>query len=44
METVDDRFETIRQEKYVKQDGSVPFKAPQKGVDAIDPQDLVTLY
>lgn len=44
METVDDRFEAIRQEKYVKQDGSVPFKAPQKGVDAIDPQDLVTLY
>lgn len=44
METVDDRFETIRREKYVKQDGSVPFKAPQKGVDAIDPQDLVTLY
>lgn len=44
METVDDRFESIRQEKYVKQDGSVPFKAPQKGVDAIDPQDLVTLY
>ena len=44
METVDDRFETIRQEKYVKQDGSVPFKAPQKGVDAIDPQDLVTLH
>ena len=44
METVDDRFETIRQEKYVKQDGSVPFKAPQKGVSAIDPQDLVTLH
>ena len=44
METVDDRFEAIRQEKYVKQDGSVPFKAPQRGVDAIDPQDLVTLY
>lgn len=44
METVDDRFESIRQDKYVKQDGSVPFKAPQKGIDAIDPQDLVTLY
>ena len=44
METVDDRFESIRQDRYVKQDGSVPFKAPQKGIDAVDPQDLVTLY
>ena len=34
----------VRKLKYVKQDGSIPFKAPQKGVDAIDPQDLVTLH
>lgn len=34
----------VRKERYVKQDGTVPFKAPQKGVDAVDPQDLVTLH
>ena len=32
----------VRKERYVKQDGTIPFRAPQKGVDAIDPQDLVT--
>lgn len=34
----------VRKLKYTKQDGTTPFKAPQKGVDAIDPQDLVTLH
>lgn len=34
----------VRNLKYTKQDGTTPFKAPQKGVDAIDPQDLVTLH
>lgn len=34
----------VRKIKYTKQDGTTPFKAPQKGVDAIDPQDLVTLH
>lgn len=34
----------VRKEKYVKQDGTIPFRAPQKGMDAIDPQDLVTLH
>lgn len=34
----------VRKLKYAKQDGTTPFKAPQKGVDAIDPQDLVTLH
>lgn len=34
----------VRKLKYVKQDGTTPFKAPQKGVDAVDPQDLVTLH
>nr|DAP08559.1 MAG TPA: hypothetical protein [Bacteriophage sp.] len=43
METVDDRFESIRQDRYVKQDGSVPFRNPQAGVDAIEPEHLVTL-
>lgn len=43
METVDDKFETIRQDHYVKQDGSVPFKNPQAGVNATEPEHLVTL-
>lgn len=43
METIDDRFESIRQEKYVKQDGSVPFRNPQEGVDATEPEHLTTL-
>ena len=43
METVNDRFESIRQDRYVKQDGSVPFRNPQAGVDAIEPEHLVTL-
>lgn len=43
METVDDKFESIRQDHYVKQDGSVPFKNPQAGVNATEPEHLVTL-
>ena len=43
METVDDRFESIRQDHYVKQDGSIPFKNPQAGVNATEPEHLVTL-
>ena len=43
METVNDKFESIRQEKYVKQDGSIPFKNPQAGVDAIESEHLTTL-
>lgn len=43
METIDDRFESIRQEKYVKQDGSIPFRNPQEGVDATEPEHLTTL-
>lgn len=34
----------VRKEKYIKQDGTIPFRAPQKGKDAVDPQDLVTLH
>lgn len=37
-------LDEVRKEKYVKQDGTIPFRAPQKGVDAVDPQDLVTLH
>lgn len=36
-------LQEIKKEKYVKQDGSVPFTAPQKGVEAVEPNDLVTL-
>ncbi len=43
METVDAKFESIRQDHYVKQDGSVPFKNPQAGVNATEPEHLVTL-
>lgn len=43
MDSIDDKFEYIRKQKYVKQDGSVAFRAPQAGVDAVAEQDLVTL-
>lgn len=33
----------VKELGYIHKNGSVPFKAPQKGVDAVDPQDLVTL-
>lgn len=36
-------MDLVRQEKYVKQDGSVPFRLPQQGEDAKDEKDLVTL-
>ena len=42
-ETIDNRFETLRNENYVKQNGSVPFLEPQSGVDAVNPENLVTL-
>lgn len=37
-------LDEVRKEKYIKQDGSIPFRSPQKGQDAVDPQDLVTLH
>lgn len=33
----------IKKEEYVKQDGSTPFKATQKGVEGVELNDLVTL-
>lgn len=33
----------VHAEQYVKQDGSTPFTAPQKGVDAEEDDELVTL-
>ena len=43
MDTVNDKFEYIRLQKYVKQDGSVPFRGPQAGVDAVEEEHLTTL-
>ena len=43
IDSINDKLEYIRKQNYVKQDGSVAFLNPQKGVDAIDPNDLVTL-
>lgn len=42
-ESVDDKLEYIRKQNYVKADGSVPFKNPQSGVQAIEEQHLTTL-
>ena len=36
-------IEKVKQLGYVNKDGSVSFTAPQKGVDAKNPQELVTL-
>ena len=33
----------IKREKYIKQDGSIPFRSPQQGVDAVNDSDLTTL-
>lgn len=43
IDSINDKFEDIRKQKYVKQDGSIPFRKPQAGVDAVDDVDLVTL-
>lgn len=43
MDSVNDKLEYIRQQKYVKQDGSVPFTAPQVGIEATNDNELVTL-
>lgn len=36
-------IQSIQNEHYIKQDGSIPFIEPQKGVEGIDDNDLVTL-
>ncbi len=43
MDSVNDKFEYIRKQKYIKQDGSVPFSNPQIGVEATEDNHLVTL-
>lgn len=40
---INERLENIRQQRYIKQDGSIPFKNTQAGVDAINPNELTTL-
>lgn len=36
-------IDKVKQLGYVHKDGSIAFTAPQKGVDAVNPQELVTL-
>lgn len=43
MDIVDSKLEWVRQQGYVKQDGSIPFLNPQSGVDATEEQHLTTL-
>lgn len=43
IDSIDDKFEYIRKQRYVKQDGSIPFRNPQSGVDAVEDSELVTL-
>lgn len=43
MDNVNNKFEDIRLQKYVKQDGSIPFRSPQIGVDATEDDHLTTL-
>lgn len=43
IDSINDKFEYIRKQKYIKQDGSIPFTNPQSGVDAVEQNDLVTL-
>lgn len=44
LDDINDKIEQIRKQRYVKPDGSVAFINPQKGVDAVDEDDLVTLH
>lgn len=41
--SINDKFEDIRKQRFVKQDGSIPFNNPQSGVDAIEDNELTTL-
>lgn len=43
IDSTNDKFEYIRTQRYVKQDGSVPFRNPQAGVAAVNSDELVTL-
>lgn len=41
--SVNDKFENIRKQRYIKQDGSIPFTSPQIGTDATADNELTTL-
>lgn len=43
VDSINEKFETIRKQRYVKQDGSIPFRNPQSGVDAVEDNELTTL-
>ena len=43
IESINDKFEYIRKQGYIKENGSVAFKNPQKGVDAVNDSELTTL-
>lgn len=43
LDTVNEKFEYLRKQKYIRPDGSTPFTAPQQGEAAVNPNDLVTL-
>lgn len=40
---INEKFENIRLQHYIKQDGKVPFKAPQSGVAGKEDNNLTTL-
>lgn len=42
-ESINKEINNIYDQNYIKQDGSIPFTNPQKGVNAVDNNDLVTL-
>lgn len=44
VDDINDKIEQIRKQRYIKPDGTIPFSNPQKGADAVDDQDLVTLH
>lgn len=44
VDNINDKIEQIRKQRYVKSDGTTAFTNPQKGIDAVDDNDLVTLH
>lgn len=43
VDSIEDKFDYISKQNYVKQDGSTPFKAPQAGVEAEADDEFTTL-
>lgn len=43
VDSINEKFEHIRLQRYVKRDGSIPFINPQAGVDAVEEEHLTTL-